>query len=117
MRARRLTPFGWVLVLGAVAVAVLAAVAPGASIVLAVVLAIAVCAVAIEGFPDNANWWDARISAERKAEVLARRGPRRGRSRWSTRAPDAPDEPTDAIWARERQRRERRERADRHYTS
>ena len=101
----RLTAFGWVLVV-AVVVTALLALAPGAAIVCAVILALIALVALADGFTDSAGWFDIGVASERKRESIARRL-RRGRPDWETTPPDHADEPADAIWARERERRRR----------
>jgi len=104
---QRLTAIGWALVLVAAVTAVLALVAPAAALVAAVVLVMLIGAASLEGFSENAGWFDIGVAADRKVEALSR-NLKLGRRKWETRAPDFPDEPVDEAFARERARRQAR---------
>jgi hypothetical protein len=99
-----LTAFGWILVVLVLATVVLAFVAPGAALVLAIVLAVVVLFAMADGFTDAAGWFDINVAAERKREAIGRKL-RRGRPEWERTPPDHADEHPDTIWQRERERR------------
>jgi hypothetical protein len=101
---RRVTVLGWVLLGSLAATAVLAIVAPGAALVAAIILALAVATAVADGFGASLSWFDVEVASERKREALAARL-KRGRPEWETTPPDHADEPADAVWQRERERR------------
>ncbi|HEX5899901.1 MAG TPA: hypothetical protein VFY32_10930 [Solirubrobacteraceae bacterium] len=101
---RRVTVLGWVLLGSLAATAVLAIVAPGAALVAAIILALAVATAVADGFGASLSWCDVEVASERKREALAARL-KRGRPEWETTPPDHADEPADAVWQRERERR------------
>jgi hypothetical protein len=101
---RRVTIVGWLL-LGAVAItAVLAFVAPGAALAMAIVIALVAATALADSIGAPISWFDIGVSSERKREALTRRF-KRGRPEWETTAPDYADEPQDAIFEPERKRR------------
>ena len=101
---RRVTIIGWLL-LGAVAITVvLAFVAPGAALVIAVLIGLVTATALADSIGAPISWFDIGVSSERKREALTRRF-KRGRPEWETTAPDYADEPQDAIFERERKRR------------
>ncbi len=101
---RRVTAIGWLLLAAVVVTVVLAFVAPGAALVLAVILAIALVASVADGIGPPISWFDIDLASDRKRDALTRRL-KRGRPEWETTAPDYPDEHPDAAWERERKRR------------
>jgi hypothetical protein len=101
---RRVTKLGWVLIGSLAATAVLAVVAPGAALVAAIILALAVAAAVADGFGASLSWFDMDVANERKREALSARF-KRGRPEWETTPPDHADEHPDRVWERERKRR------------
>jgi hypothetical protein len=101
---RRVTKLGWVLIGSLVATAALAVVAPGAALVAAIILALAVAAAVADGFGASLSWFDMDVANERKREALSARFTR-GRPEWETTPPDHADEHPDRVWERERKRR------------
>jgi hypothetical protein len=101
---RRVTIVGWLLI-GAVAItAVLAFVAPGAALIMGILIALVVAAALADSIGAPLSWFDIGVTSERKREALTRRF-KRGRPEWETTAPDHADESQDAIFERERKRR------------
>jgi hypothetical protein len=101
---RRVTIVGWLLI-GAVAItAVLAFVAPGAALIMGILIALVVAAALADSIGAPLSWFDIGVTSERKREALTRRF-KRGRPEWERTAPDYADESQDAIFARERERR------------
>jgi hypothetical protein len=101
---RRVTVLGWVLFGSLVATALLAVVDPGAALVAAIVLALAVATAVSDGFGASLSWFDVEVASERKREALTARL-KRGRPEWETTPPDHADEHPDVVWQRERERR------------
>ena len=101
---RRVTIVGWLL-LGAVAITVvLAFLAPGAALIMAILIAVVAAVALADSIGAPISWFDIGVSSERKREALTRRF-KRGRPEWEKTAPDHADEPQDAIFERERKRR------------
>ena len=99
-----MTTLGWLL-LGAVVLTVLLAfVAPGAALVMAIVLALVAATALADSIGAPISWFDIDTASERKREALTRRF-KRGRPEWETTPPDHADEHPDAVWERERKRR------------
>jgi hypothetical protein len=104
---RKLTMFGWLLILSGVATVVLAFVAPVAAFATGLVFALLMLALLAEGTTgdlplgtvQDVQFWD-----ERKRNALTRRF-KRGRPEWEITAPDHADEHPDTVWERERKRR------------
>jgi hypothetical protein len=101
---RRVTIVGWLLLAAVIVTAVLAVVAPGAALVMGIVLALAVATALADSFGAPISWFDIGEANERKREALTRRF-ERGRPEWESTAPDHADESQDAIFERERERR------------
>jgi hypothetical protein len=101
---RRVTTVGWLLLATVAITAVLAIVAPGAALVMAVVIALAAATALADSIGAPISWFDIGESSERKRDALTRRF-KRGRPEWEKTAPDHADESQDAIFERERQRR------------
>jgi hypothetical protein len=101
---RRVTMVGWILLGAVIATGALALVAPGAALVAAILLALAVAAGLADGFGASVSWFDVDVASERKREALSDRL-KRGRPEWETTPPDHADELPDAVWERERRRR------------
>ena len=101
---RRVTTVGWLLLVAVVLTAVLAVVAPGAALVMGIVLALAVATAFADSIGAPISWFDIGEASERKREALTRRF-KRGRPEWESTAPDHADESQDAIFERERERR------------
>jgi hypothetical protein len=101
---RRVTTVGWILLGAVIATGALALVAPGAALVAAILLALAVAAGLADGFGASVSWFDVDVASERKREALSDRL-KRGRPEWETTPPDHADELPDAVWERERRRR------------
>jgi hypothetical protein len=101
---RRVTTVGWLLLVAVVVTVALAFVAPGAALVMVIVLALIAAMALADSIGAPISWFDIGVANERKREALTRRF-KRGRPEWETTAPDHADESQDAIFERERERR------------
>ena len=105
---RRISPFGWVLIVALLVTVGLNVVAPDIGIFAAIALVLVLFGLVADGMGTMGNIIGNELTANQIAQPkrdALRRFARRGRPDWETTAPDHADEPPDLIWERERRRR------------